>query len=292
MDCSNALAKLYEYIDGEIGHVEREAIADHIEACRNCFDQFETERVFAEFVERRVPRPEARSEFKSHLLARLAEEASVQSRPSTSSGKFVTVFNRFAIAAGLILTVGAGAAWLQKETGPQRLPWRTLAGYHHERLAVEEIGLETNDYSQARAFLAAQLSPSLASLLPESAPPGVGTQECCVMPWCDSKLGRLAFEGGSAGEISLFIIPASSFQFSDEARIRVDNRNYRSVKLGCCRAVCWDDGSGYVCVMLGDCGANDLLAYAQSWQSLQPRHSLDGSSLPVDGAQLSIDSSR
>ncbi len=292
MDCRNALAKLYDYIDGEIGQVEREAIAAHIEACRGCFDQFETERLFADFIDRRVPRPQARAEFKEHLLARLAEESPRASyRPSVVSTNIINVFNRFAIAAGLILSVGVGAAWLQQQSAPERLSWRTLAGYHHEKIEVEEVGIETADYTQARAFLAAQMSPGVASLLPESAPPGVKTHESCVMPWQNGKLGRFAFDG-DAGEISLFIIPADACCFSDEPRIRIDNREYRSVKLGCCRAVCWDDGTGYVCVMLGDCHANDLLAYAQSWQSANSRHSSGGSSLPYENSLHMADSGR
>jgi anti-sigma factor (TIGR02949 family) len=291
MDCRNALAKLYDYIDGEIGQAEREAIAAHIEACRGCFDQFETERLFADFIDRRVPRPAARAEFKEHLLARLAEEALVRHRPSASSTNIINLFNRFAIAAGLILTVGVGAAWLQGKTAPERLPWRTLAGYHHERIEVEEVGIETSDYNQARAFLTAQMNPGVGSLLPESVPPGVQTHESCVMPWQDGKLGRFAFDG-DAGEISLFIIPASACCFSDEPRIRVDNRDYRSVKLGCCRAICWDEGGEYVCVMLGDCHANDLLAYAQSWQSANSRHSSGGSSLSTGNSAYTADSGR
>ena len=293
MDCRNALAKLYDYIDGEIGQAEREAIAAHIEACRGCFDQFETERLFADFIDRRVPRPQARAEFKEHLLARLAEESpQVSYRPSVASTNIINVFNRFAIAAGLILSVGVGAAWLQQQSAPERLPWRTLAGYHHEKIEVEEVGIETNDYSQARTFLAAQMNPGLANLLPESAPPGVGLHECCVMPWGDAKLGRLAFKGCEAGDISLFVIPASAFHFSDEPRIRINDRDCRSVKLGCCRAVCWDDGGGYVCVMLGDCDAKDLLAYAQSWQSASSRHSSGGSSLPYENSLHMADSGR
>lgn len=276
MDCRNALTKLYEYIDGEIGHAEREAIAAHIAACRPCFDQYETERLFAEFVDRRTPRPEARAEFKSHLMARLrAEDAGRISAKAPVN--VVSMLTRFAVAAGVVLAVGLGAAWMEETAGPQRLPWRTLAGYHHERATtVEEVGLRTNDYSQARAFLASQLSPGVATLLPESAPAGVNIHQCCVMPWQDSRLARIAFDGGEAGPLSLFVIPAKAFQFSDEARIRVADRNYRSVKLGCCRAVCWTDIGDYVCVMFGDCGPNDLLAYAESWQSAQTLRSSSG----------------
>ncbi len=277
MDCRSALAKLYEYIDGEIGHAEREAIAAHVNACRHCFDQFETERLFAELIETRASHATARVEFKQHLLARLAEESHAINRLPHSSVNVVPIWTRFAVAAALVLGIGVGAAWMEKEAGPQRLPWRTLAGYHHEKLDVEEVGLETEDYSQARAFLAAQMNPGVAQLLPASAPPGVKLHECCVMPWEGDQLGRLAFDGGSTGDISMFIIPASKLRFSDEARLRVEDRFYRTVKLGCCRAVCWEKSGEYVCMMFGDCGAQDLLAYAEAWQSANGVRSSHGS---------------
>lgn len=288
MDCRNALAKLYEYIDGEIGHAERDAIAAHVKACRQCFDQFEAERLFAEFVERRTPRPEARAEFKERLLARLAEEPVAVSRPSYSPTNVVSLWTRFAVAAALVLGIGVGAAWVQKEAGPQRVDWRTLAGYHHERAGVEEVGIETADYAQARAFLAAQMNPGVAQLLPAAAPPGVGLHECCVMPWEGSRLGRIAFEGGEADGISLFIIPASEFRFADEARLRVADHSYRTVKLGCCRAVCWDEGGEYVCMMFGDCGANDLLAYAEAWKAAQNVRSSGGALPPKSESTYSV----
>ena len=289
MDCRNALAKLYEYLDEEIGHAEREAIATHVQACRECFDQFETERLFAQILAQRVPRPQARLDFKAHLLARLNEESGAQSPRSAAASNVIPIWARFAVAAVLVLGIGVGAAWMDREAGPQRLPWRTLANYHHERVQVEEVGIETADYAQARAFLAAQMNPGVAALLPESAPAGVGLHECCVMPWEGERLGRLAFNGGEAGDISLFIIPASAFQFSDEARIRYAQHDYRSKKLGCCRAVCWDEGGEYVCVLLGDCQANDLLAYAESWQAAHSVGS-SGAILPNSSSYYSLGS--
>lgn len=281
MDCRNALAKLYDYIDGEIGHAERDAIAAHVKACRHCFDQFETERLFAEVLAQRAPRPGARAEFKAHLLSRLADENASLGRQSAPDSKFVSIWTRFAVAAVLVLAVGVGAAWVDRQAGPQSLPWRTLAGYHHERGQVEEVGIETADYAQVRAFLTAQMNPGVATLLPASAPAGMGLQECCVMPWGGERLGRVEFAGDETGDVSLFIIPASTFQFSDEARVRFAQHDYRTKKLGCCRAVCWDEGGEYVCVMFGDCKANDLLAYAEAWKAAHNVSTSSKSSLQI-----------
>ncbi|HWO56335.1 MAG TPA: zf-HC2 domain-containing protein [bacterium] len=264
-DCRKALARLYEYLDGEIGEAERAAIAAHVQACRHCFEHYEAERIFHEFVTHAAPRPAARAEFKAHLLSRLAEEDSLP-RPVAAPVNVVSMLTRFAVAAGLLLAVGLGGAWVGREAGPDRTPWVTLAYYHHDMLPVEEVGIETQDYSQAKAFLAAQMNPGVATLIPDAPPSGLGLHECCVMPWKDSKLGRFEFAGGTTEPVSLFLIPASAFRVESGPHYQVGEREYRSVKLGCCRAVLWQECQDYVCVMLSDCNANDLLAYAQAWQ--------------------------
>ena len=112
------------------------------------------------------------------------------------------------------------------------------------------------------------------------------------MPWEGQHLGRIAFDGGEAGEVSLFIIPTASFQYSDEARVRFAQHDYRTKKLGCCRAVCWDEGGEYVCVMFGDCKANDLLAYAEAWKAAHNVRTSEGSSIQNGDAKVLASSIR
>ncbi len=265
MNCRDAITKLYEFIDGEIGPAERDVIAAHLEACRGCFDEFETERLFRALVVERSPRPQVREEFKAHLLARLADEKRAIPVVESTRHRLIPVLARFAIAATLLLAVGLGAAYVGDRMGSERASWVTLGYYHHDMIQVQEIGLETADLGQARAFLGSHMGPAMESELPDTPPEGMTLHSSCIVPWKDGSLAHVELNAREIGPVSFFVIPARSVEFHDEPRYQVDGRTYRTMKLGCCRVVCWQDDGDYVCALLGDCGAEDLLAYAEAW---------------------------
>ena len=43
--CQQALALVAEYLDKELGPIERLEVARHIDICRHCFDRFEFEQL-------------------------------------------------------------------------------------------------------------------------------------------------------------------------------------------------------------------------------------------------------
>lgn len=45
ISCRQALALVAEYLDKELGQLERAQLEQHIELCRQCFDRFEFERL-------------------------------------------------------------------------------------------------------------------------------------------------------------------------------------------------------------------------------------------------------
>ncbi|MDP2483597.1 MAG: zf-HC2 domain-containing protein [Candidatus Palauibacterales bacterium] len=50
LTCEEALARVYEYLDGELGAGEHEAVRRHLEKCRNCYPHFDFERMFLDYV--------------------------------------------------------------------------------------------------------------------------------------------------------------------------------------------------------------------------------------------------
>lgn len=46
IECSEALKKLYEYIDGELDHEALEKIRRHLEVCKKCRPHYKFERTF------------------------------------------------------------------------------------------------------------------------------------------------------------------------------------------------------------------------------------------------------
>jgi anti-sigma factor (TIGR02949 family) len=45
-DCGEALEKLYDFLDGELPGATRAEITTHLERCRDCWPQFNFERLF------------------------------------------------------------------------------------------------------------------------------------------------------------------------------------------------------------------------------------------------------
>ena len=52
LDCGEALAHLYEFIDGEIGPEDHERITQHLDECGPCLEEFDVERIVKAVVHR------------------------------------------------------------------------------------------------------------------------------------------------------------------------------------------------------------------------------------------------
>ena len=59
--CQESLARMYEYLDGELDPEWTEKVRHHVEVCRRCWPRFEVERAFLERIrERGLPPTRAR----------------------------------------------------------------------------------------------------------------------------------------------------------------------------------------------------------------------------------------
>lgn len=72
-DCGEALDKLYDFLDGELPGATRDEIAAHLEQCRDCWPQFNFERLFLDRLaaagECREPSPELADRIRAVLDA-------------------------------------------------------------------------------------------------------------------------------------------------------------------------------------------------------------------------------
>lgn len=50
LTCEESLARVYEYLDGELNAAEHEAVRRHLEKCRNCYPHFDFERLFLDYI--------------------------------------------------------------------------------------------------------------------------------------------------------------------------------------------------------------------------------------------------
>jgi len=50
MSCEETVARVYEFLDGELDPETMERIGEHIEACQRCYPYFNFERIFLDHI--------------------------------------------------------------------------------------------------------------------------------------------------------------------------------------------------------------------------------------------------
>ena len=74
LTCEESLARVYEYLDGELGIGEHEAVKDHLEKCRECYPHYDFERLFLDYVHELGAGEESRPGLKERVQEMLAAE--------------------------------------------------------------------------------------------------------------------------------------------------------------------------------------------------------------------------
>lgn len=73
IDCEEALARVYEYLDGELAPELQERIHAHLEVCRRCYPVFDFERLFLDHVREKGLEEPADEGFRRELEMLLEE---------------------------------------------------------------------------------------------------------------------------------------------------------------------------------------------------------------------------
>jgi mycothiol system anti-sigma-R factor len=74
LTCEESLARVYEYLDGELDSGEHEAVKDHLEKCRQCYPHYDFERLFLDYVHELGAGEESRPGLKERVREMLAAE--------------------------------------------------------------------------------------------------------------------------------------------------------------------------------------------------------------------------
>lgn len=75
ISCMEAMAKLQEYLDGELEDVSHEQVARHFEICKKCYPHLKLEERFREFLRRHADDEEgAPAHLETKVLALLETE--------------------------------------------------------------------------------------------------------------------------------------------------------------------------------------------------------------------------
>lgn len=72
--CEDALARLWEFLDGELSLEERDQVRRHLEVCRRCYPHYDFQRAYRRYVRRLAERERAPEECRRRLFQALLEE--------------------------------------------------------------------------------------------------------------------------------------------------------------------------------------------------------------------------
>lgn len=82
--CDHVIARLWEYIDGELNEESAARVRAHLDICSRCFPQYDFQRAFKEFTRRSAQKPMPPELRRRVFEAILAEEAG-QPLPRTAA---------------------------------------------------------------------------------------------------------------------------------------------------------------------------------------------------------------
>lgn len=72
--CEEALSRLFEFLDGELGEVARERVEAHFQACKLCYPHLQLERRFRESLELALKGEPAPERVRVMVMELLAQE--------------------------------------------------------------------------------------------------------------------------------------------------------------------------------------------------------------------------
>lgn len=79
LTCAAVLERIYEFLDGELTSAVEQRIREHLACCRRCYPQFEHERVFLRFLEKRSLIQQAPPALRRRILQALVNEEAARS---------------------------------------------------------------------------------------------------------------------------------------------------------------------------------------------------------------------
>ncbi len=76
--CEDALARLWEYFDGELSAAEGAEVRKHLEICNRCYPQYDFQRAYFEYTRRIRDRDRASPELRRRIFRMILEEEAAQ----------------------------------------------------------------------------------------------------------------------------------------------------------------------------------------------------------------------
>lgn len=75
LTCEEALARVYEYLDGELDASQHEGVRLHLQKCRKCYPYFDFERLFLDYIHELGAADQSRPGLENRIRSVLAAQA-------------------------------------------------------------------------------------------------------------------------------------------------------------------------------------------------------------------------
>ncbi len=72
--CEEAMARLWEFLDGELEDVEEEAVRKHLEVCNRCYPRYDFQRAYFEYMQRTSSKGDGPVDLRRELFQKLLEQ--------------------------------------------------------------------------------------------------------------------------------------------------------------------------------------------------------------------------
>lgn len=72
--CEEALARLWEFLDGELPPENEDAVKKHLDICNRCYPQYDFQRAYFEFTRRVQDREHAPPSLRRRLFDKILEQ--------------------------------------------------------------------------------------------------------------------------------------------------------------------------------------------------------------------------
>ncbi len=71
MDCSEAIYRMMEYLDGEMTADDADHVREHLRSCGPCLAEYDVDRILKDLVHRSCPREQAPQQLRATIMQRI-----------------------------------------------------------------------------------------------------------------------------------------------------------------------------------------------------------------------------
>lgn len=256
MNCREALAKLYDYLDKELGEDDKKHLEQHLEYCSDCLKQYELEEEFNKVIKQKVCcQPDV-----THLKNRVREQID-KIDASSQPRNLLFLLMPLLIAAAVMLVVFIPSG---KGSDPQAvlLAMRPFADEHGKCLQhLLKYVVESTDPLIVRAGIAQYTNLPDELFTAKSA--DISIQAAAVVHSQSGGDVHLDFDAFGE-EVSVFVLPRDAV---DKSPLKKVERNGKAFYIGSCpfyQYVIWAC-ERHECVAVSKLSQSQLIDFAMTF---------------------------